>query len=46
VDLVPASASFPSQPFPGVPIMLLYWIAGISLFANIILVVLFILLHK
>jgi eukaryotic-like serine/threonine-protein kinase len=46
VDLVPASASLPSQPFAGVPIMLLYWIAGISLFANIILVVLFILLHK
>jgi eukaryotic-like serine/threonine-protein kinase len=46
VDLVPTSTSLPAQSFTSVPIVLIYWIAGVSIFANIILFVLLILLHK
>jgi hypothetical protein len=46
VDLTPSPAPAPAESFAPVPMVLLYWIAGVSLFANIILVVLLILLHK
>ncbi len=46
VDLMPNPTSLNSQLFGSVSPVLFYWIAGVSIFVNIILVVLLILLHK